>query len=332
MPTYIVVTFSQPIVNNGGFNMGEMALLQNMSASIASHEGVQEVTGPTMLFGDAVDYHTVTNDSDATTCSGILSAVGADNQSALITVKFSVDPYTTEAMNYAKDIRTNLHTNYDNSANVTGVYLGGATGGILDTRTMFEDQFNSILPIVALGVAIVLFVVLGSVILPVFAVVSVLMSIVWALVVTILVFQSTFSYGLLFITPLILFVPLLGIGMDYNIFILTPIREEAAKGQHLNDAIVHAIQQTGGIITAEAVILAGSLGTLILSSNMMLREMGFAFAFSILIDAIVVRTYVVPAVMSTFGKWSWYNPINRLRRIKTDDTTANNSVKTETEK
>ena len=55
---------------------------------------------------------------------------------------------------------------------------------------------------------------------------------------------------------------LLGLGMDYNIFILTRIREEAAKGQHQNDAIVHAIQQTGGIITAAAIILAGSLGHL----------------------------------------------------------------------
>ena len=222
-------------------------------------------------------------------------------------------------MNYAKEIRTNLHTNYDSTANVTGIYLGGTTGGILDTRMTFENQFNSILPIVALGVGIVLFFVLGSLILPVFAIVSVLMSIVWTLAVTVIVFQSAFSFGLLFITPLILFVLLLGLGMDYNIFILTRIREEAAKGQHLNDAIVHAIQQTGGIITAAAIILAGSLGHLMLSSNMMLKEMGFAFAFSILIDALVVRTYLVPAVMSTFGKWNWYNPIKRLQRIKDID-------------
>jgi RND superfamily putative drug exporter len=334
MPTYVVVTFSQPIVeNNGMFNIGEMTTLQDMSASIASHEGIQEVTSPTMPFGYAVDYHTITNDSDVATYSGMLSAIGADNQSALITVKFSVDPYSTDAMNHAKDIRNNLHTNYDNATNVTAVYLGGTTGGILDTKTMFEDQFNAILPIVAVGVAIVLFIVLGSLILPIFAVLSVLMSIVWTLAVTILVFNAAFNYGLLFITPLILFVLLLGIGMDYNIFILTRIREEAAKGQKLNDAIVHAIQQTGGIITAAAIILAGSLGALMLSSNMMLREMGFAFLFSILIDALVVRTYIVPAVMSTFGKWNWYNPIKRLQRIRDlDDTKPQNEANKSGEK
>jgi RND superfamily putative drug exporter len=320
MPTYVVATFSQPIVDdNGTFNMGEMATLQSLSASIAAHTGVQEVTGPTMPFGQPVNYQTITNDTDATTYSSMLSAIGADNQSALITVKFHDDPYSTAAMDYAKDIRANMHSEFDNASNVTGLYLGGTTGGILDTRFQFENQFNAILPVVALGVGIVLFIVLGSLILPLFAIVSVLMSIVWTLAVTILVFHSAFNYGLLFITPLILFVLLLGLGMDYNIFILTRIREEAAKGQNLKDAIVHAIQQTGGIITAAAIILAGSLGALMLSSNLMLREMGFAFAFSILIDALVVRTYLVPAVMATFGKWNWYNPIKRLRRIKEAD-------------
>ncbi|MGD6850799.1 MAG: MMPL family transporter [Candidatus Bathyarchaeia archaeon] len=329
MPTYVVVTFSQSLIDNGTFNMGELTTLQSMSSDIAGGDGIQEVTGPTMPYGQPVDYQSITNESDPSAYSSMTSAIGADNQSALITIKFSVDPYSTEAMNYAQDIRSSLHENYDNAANITGIYVGGTTGSVLDTRVTFENQFNQILPIVAVGVALVLFAVLGSLILPVFAVLSVLMSIVWTLAVTEIVFQTAFNYGLLFITPLILFVLLLGLGMDYNIFILTRIREEAAKGQHLNDAIVHAIQQTGGIITAAAVILAGSLGALMLSSNMMLREMGFAFAFSILIDALVVRTYLVPAVMSTFGKWNWYNPIKRLQRIKDLD---DNKAPAETEK
>jgi RND superfamily putative drug exporter len=126
---------------------------------------------------------------------------------------------------------------------------------------------------------------------------------------------------LLFIAPLFLFVTLLGLGMDYNIFILTRIREESSKGQKLNDAIVHAIEQTGGIITAAAIILAGSLGALMLSSDLLLKEIGFAFSVSILLDALLVRTYLVPAVMSVLGKWNWYNPF--ARKPKTETTTTN---------
>src|SRR5437899_11114279 len=104
--------------------------------------------------------------------------------------------------------------------------------------------------------------------------------------------------------------------MDYNVFILTRIREEATKGSPLNTAIVNAIEQTGGIITAAALILAGSLGALMLSSNLLLKQIGFAFSFSILIDALIVRTYLVPAVMSLVGRWNWYNPIPYLNRSK----------------
>ena len=99
-------------------------------------------------------------------------------------------------MDDAKDIRTNLHPNYDNAADVTGNYLGGTTGAILDERDSFEGQFNQILPLVALGVGIVLFFVLGSLILPVFAILSVLMSIVWTLAATILVFQVSLQLWL----------------------------------------------------------------------------------------------------------------------------------------
>jgi RND superfamily putative drug exporter len=320
-PSYVVVTFDQPIVQDGVFNHTEMAALQAISNQIANHSDIQEVTSPTMPYDAPINYQSINQTSDETTFNSIMSNIGSDNKSALITLRFSVDPYSTPAMNAAEDLRSSLHEDFDSVNGITGVYLGGTTGGILDTKDLFVDEFNIILPIVAVGVGVVLFFVLGSLFLPLFALVSVLMSIVWTLAVTAAVFQSAFNYGLLFMTPLILFVLLLGLGMDYNIFILTRIREEAAKGENLDNAIVHSIEQTGGIITAAAIILAGSLGALMLSSNLLLREMGFAFSFSILIDALVVRTYLVPAVMSMLGKWNWYNPIKRLQRIKTDNKT-----------
>jgi RND superfamily putative drug exporter len=329
LPSYVVLTFSEPLIySNGSFNHAELSVISEISSYLAYHEGIQEVAGPTMPYGKSVDYLTVTNASDPLNYSGILMAIGADNQSALITVKFNGDPYSTQVMDYAEDIRSTLHVNYDDTTYVTGVYVGGTTGSMLDVRESFSVEFNQILPIVSICVALVLFFVLGSLLLPIFALASVFMSIFWTLAVTILVFQSAFSYGLLFMTPLILLVLLLGLGMDYNIFILTRVREEAAKGQPLKDAIVNAIEQTGGIITAAAIILAGSLGALMLSSNIMLKEMGFAFAFSILIDALVVRTYLVPAVMAEFGKWNWYNPIKRLQRVKTDPADANTKADT----
>lgn len=318
-PTYVVVTFSHSLWSGTSFNQSEMKTLQDMSSYLSSNNDILNVTGPTMPFGSQVEYSSLNSSTpnDNRTISSILVNIGKDNKTALITVNFRIDPYSTPAINDAQTMRSYLHANFDNSPGVTGIYLGGAAGGILDTRNDVGGQFNAILPIVAIGVALVLLVVLGSLFLPIFAIISILMSIIWTLALTKIVFQTFFNYGLLFITPLFLFVTLLGLGMDYNIFILTRIREEASKGQKLNDAIVHAIEQTGGIITAAAIILAGSLGALFLSNDLLLKEIGFAFSFSILIDALVVRTYLVPAVMSTLGKWNWYNPIPFLKRSRT---------------
>ena len=315
-PTYVVVTFDQPLVSGHSFDSSEMGTLESIASYIASNPDVRNVTEPTRPYGTTVSYSdlNVSRAADARTFASVMQSIGKDNKTALVTINFGIDPYSTQAINDAQSIRQYLHSTYGNANGVTGIYEGGASGTILDTKNVFDSQFDSVVPIVAVGVALVLLVVIGSLFLPVFAVFSVLMSIVWTLGATKLVFQQYFNFQLLFITPFFLFVTLLGLGMDYNIFILTRIREEATKGKPLNEAIVSAIEQTGGIITAAAIILAGSLGALMLSSDLLLKQIGFAFAYSILIDAVVVRTYLVPAVMSIMGRWNWYSPIPFLNR------------------
>lgn len=316
-PTYVVATFQSPLVTGRAFNISEMAQVESISQALASYSDVRNVTSPTMPFGVPVAYASVnyTTPAGKQTFTSIMHEIGKDNSTVLVTLNFGIDPYSTQAITDAQSMKSMLHSDFAGRG-VTGLYLGGASGSILDTKTAFDSQFNSIVPIVAVGVALVLLVVLGSLFLPVFAVFSVLMSIVWTLATTKVLFQQLFNYQVLFITPFFLFVTLLGLGMDYNIFILTRVREDAAKGKHLNEALVTAIEQTGGVITAAAIILAGSLGSLMLSSDLLLRQIGFAFAFSILVDALVVRTYLVPAVMSVVGKWNWYSPVPYINRSK----------------
>ncbi|MDG6909444.1 MAG: MMPL family transporter [Nitrososphaerota archaeon] len=318
LPTYVVVTFAQPVVTGHAFNGGEMGTIAAMTATVASSRDVQNVTSPTSPYGQPVNYSSLDlgTAGGRQTFNAIMQSIGSDNKTVLITANYGIDPYSTAAISDAQALRQQIHASYDGAANVTGVFLGGASGSILDTKNFFDSQFGTIVPIVAVGVALVLLVVLGSLFLPVFAVVSVLMSIVWTLAATRLVFEQLYNYQMLFLIPFFLFVALLGLGMDYNVFILTRVREEATKGKRLDEAIVSAMEQTGGIITAAAVILAGSLGALMLSSDLLLKEIGFAFAYSILIDALIVRTYMVPAVMSVMGKWNWYNPIPYLKRSR----------------
>ena len=317
-PTYVVMTFSQPVVTGHTFNSSEMGAVQEVTDYLQESPDVRNVSSPTLVYGHQVDYNRINTSTSqgARTFAGVLQSIGRDNKTVLFTINFNIDPDSAKAISDAQAMRQTLHSVYGSAYGVTGVYVGGETGSILDTKNVFDSQFDTVVPIVAVGVALVLLVVLGSLFLPVFAVLSVLMSIIWTLAATELVFKQFYNFPLLFITPFFLFVTLLGLGMDYNIFILTRVREEATKGKHINDAIVGAIEQTGAVITAAAIILAGSLGALMISSDLLLRQLGFSFAYAILIDALVVRTYLVPAVMSKIGRWNWYSPFPFLNRSR----------------
>ena len=330
-PTYVVMTFSQPVVTNHAFNSSEMGAVRQVTSYLQESPDVRNVTSPTLVYGHPVDYDRInfSTSGGARTLAGVLQSVGKDNKTVLFTINFSIDPDSAKAISDAQSMRQTLHSQYGSSDGVTGIYVGGETGSVLDTKNVFDSQFDTVVPIVAVGVALVLLVVLGSLFLPVFAVLSVLMSIIWTLAATELLFKQFYNFPLLFITPFFLFVTLLGLGMDYNIFILTRVREEATKGKPLNDAIVGAIEQTGAVITAAAIILAGSLGALMISSDLLLRQLGFSFAYAILIDALVVRTYLVPAVMSKIGRWNWYSPIpflNRSRHLFEEETAASSTA------
>src|SRR2546425_10633012 len=167
------------------------------------------------------------------------------------------------------------------------------------------------------AIFLVLLVVLGSDPLAMTGILSIGLSITWAYAATLLFFNHVLQSGVLFIIPLVLFLLLYGIGMDYNIFILTGIREEAQRGKETHQAVVDAVDRTGGIITALALILAGALGSLLLSSNRLLQGFGFAIGLAVILVAMVIRTYLVPAIMSVLGPRAWWGP-NRLRKVRFD--------------
>jgi len=126
--------------------------------------------------------------------------------------------------------------------------------------------------------------------------------------------------------PMILFIILMGLGMDYDIFLVTRIREEVLKGKTDEDAIVTAVERTGGIITACGIIMAGAFASLMLSTMGLLQEFGFGLSFAIIIDAMLVRIYLVPAIMVLLKKWNWWAP-GRLQRVKRDEKKAKSKVK-----
>ncbi len=317
-PTQVLVQFPLPILVNGNLTAGAQASLEKLSQNITGLSNVKEVTGPTRPNGVPVN---ATNMAGLTPeeRQAVLGSIGNDNRTAMLTVLFADEPFTQNSLNTVTQIR-NLITsiqNSDSSLAQDTILVGGVSASTLDFANETVNQFNAIRILTVAAIFVVLLIVLGSYPLAITGILSIGLSIIWAYAATLLFFNNVLQSGVLFIIPLVLFLLLYGIGMDYNIFILTRIREEAQKGKETRQAVVDAVDRTGGIITALALILAGALGSLLLSSNRLLEGFGFAIALAVVLDAMVVRTYLVPAIMSLLGPRAWWGP-NRLRRVRFD--------------
>jgi RND superfamily putative drug exporter len=317
-PTQVLVQFPVPLLVNGNLTADAQANLENLSRNITKLSNVKEVTGPTRPNGVPVNATNMTSLTPEER-QAILGSIGKDNRTAMLTVLFADEPFTQNSLNTVTQIRnlvTRLQSSDPSLAQDT-ILVGGASASTLDFANETVNQFNTIRILTVAAIFVVLLVVLGSYPLAITGILSIGLSIIWAYAATLLFFNNVLQSGVLFIIPLVLFLLLYGIGMDYNIFILTRIREEAQKGKETSQAVVDAVDRTGGIITALALILAGALGSLLLSSNRLLEGFGFAIALAVVLDAMVVRTYLVPAIMSLLGPRAWWGP-NRLRRVRFD--------------
>lgn len=315
MPSTVVIVFDQPVLmQNGSYNIAALQTIEDVSAALVKNSVIHEVDGPTRPYGAPVDYTHIAalSSNDQSTIRGF---IGQDNRTVRLTFVFNAQPSSKEAVDSVQELRSTVNTTLQGKG-VQEAYVGGYTAQMYDIMLSMGHEFNQMEILVVIGIFIVLVIVLGSLILPAFALLSIMLSISWSFAATFLIFQSWLGVPILWLIPLILFIMLMGLGMDYNIFILTRVREEVHKGKSDEEAIVDAVDWTGGIITALAIIMGCAIGVLMLSSTKMLAEFGFAITFAILLDAMVVRTYIVPAAMKLLGKWNWYapGPLQRERK------------------
>jgi len=323
MPTQVAVVFDTPVYSDGNFSLDKLETVDDIAAVIAATDNVKQVTGPTNPKGDHIDYANLSEmapDVSASYQAMMLQLVGVDGRTVLFTVILEAGPMTPESLDTVAVLRDELAAlkAADGAISSSTIYVGGASAVIYDLKVDLDQQFRTMEIMVVIGIFIVLLIVLGAVILSAFAIVSIMLSITWAFAATVGIFSYGLGEPILWIIPLILFIMLMGIGMDYNVFILTRIREEKHKGKSDKDAVVEALDWTGGIITALAIIMGTAFSMMMISSTMMLKEIGFALAFAILLDAMVVRTYIVPAMMTVLGKWAWWapGPLQRERAEK----------------
>ena len=210
-------------------------------------------------------------------------------------------PDSPAAFGTIDNVRANVHA-------VPGAdaMVGGNTAVTLDIARAADHDRNLIIPIILVLVFVILGLLLRAIIAPIMLIATVALSFAAALGVSSLFFNHVFSYGNADNSfPLFVFVFLVALGIDYNIFLMTRVREEAGKHGPRRGALT-GLSATGGVITSAGAVLAGTFAALGTLPVTFLAELGFAVAFGVLLDTIVVRSVLVTALNLDLGRWVWW--------------------------
>lgn len=217
---------------------------------------------------------------------------------------------SNEAENVVVELRKELKT-ID-----SGALVGGVTATALDTNTTAQRDLVTIIPVVLGVILVILMLLLRSVLAPVLLVASVVLSYGAAMGVSAVVFNHVFGFpGADATVPLFGFVFLVALGVDYNIFLMSRVREESIK-HGTRPGILRGLGVTGGVITSAGVVLAATFAALGVIPIMFLVQLAFIVAFGVLLDTVLVRSLLVPALAYDLGHRIWWP--SKLGRAETD--------------
>jgi uncharacterized membrane protein YdfJ with MMPL/SSD domain len=204
----------------------------------------------------------------------------------------------------------------------------GPTAAFVDLESSLERHLPLVLVLVALATSLSVFLLTGSVVLPLKTLVMNALSVCATLGILVLVFQHGFLHGLFgnarsgtveIAQPVLLIAVLFGLSTDYGVFLLDRIREVRLSGQSNEKAIALGMERTGRITTTAALLLCVATGSLLTSNVLDMREISLGIAVGVLLDATVVRALLVPSLMRLLGELNWWRPAIRLRQSRECD-------------
>jgi putative drug exporter of the RND superfamily len=213
------------------------------------------------------------------------------------------------------------------------ILVGGFTAGSIDFSHVLSNKLPLFIGIVVVLSALLLFVIFRSVVIPIQAALMNLLSIGGALGVTVLVFQKGWLGGLIGVEkgpvepwiPVLMFAVVFGLSMDYEVFLVSRVREQWIRKRDASEAVADGIALTGRVITAAAAIMICVFLSFMFGNERVIREFGFGLAAAVLLDAVVVRCVMLPAVLELLGARTWWLPRwldARLPHINIEGTTA----------
>ena len=264
---------------------GSAAEVKSIADEARRLDGVAEVLPPQQLEGNAWAIEVVSSDA----------------------------PLADRSQDLVADLRS-----ADSSALVTGF-----TANFLDLQDSLAEHLPLVLLIVGLVTVVVLFLMTGSVVLPIKQLIMNLLGLSAVFGILVLIFQDGRFEGLLSYTsdgglestqPLLLFAVAFGLSTDYGVFLLSRIKEARDGGASDSESVAIGLERTGRIVTAAALLFCIAIGSFVTSEIIFIKQVGLGTALAVLIDATIIRALLVPSLMELLGKWNWWAPAP-LRRL-----------------
>lgn len=203
------------------------------------------------------------------------------------------------------------------------VLVGGATADFIDFQSSLKSHMPIALAIVIVATLVILFLMTGSVILPIKSLIMNFLNLSAVFGLLVLIFQDGRLEGFLNYSspgaieqtmPILLFAVAFGLSTDYAVFLLSRIKEARDAGASDSECVAIGLERTGRIVTAAALLFAVAMGAFATSQIIFIKENGVGTALAVLIDASIVRALLVPSLMELLGKWNWWAPAP-LRRL-----------------
>jgi RND superfamily putative drug exporter len=241
----------------------------------------------------------------------------------VLTVYPTTGPQEPETRELVDQVRSEVLVPFDQLSG-TETHLGGETAITNDFATFIAGKLPLFIGVVVLLSALLLLLAFRSVLVPIKAVLMNALSIAASFGVIVAIFQFGWGNELIGISdtapiaaflPVFVFAIVFGLSMDYEVFLMSRVHEEWERRGDASDAVVHGLASTGRVITAAAAIMIAVFGSFALGGDLIIKLFGVALATAIAIDAFVIRSLLVPAIMELLGERAWWLPAWLERRL-----------------
>lgn len=304
-PGFVLLTFAGPVYSNGQFNQYDIGVMNNVTSAMLHYSGIAHITTINYPFGNKVDPNNLVGSSFSvnTTLNQSLSFIGKNGETVMISYYTKSNSYVASGIHETAHLDTILKNVVPAG---TQYLVGGSAQGLVDSGSTIDTSTYMIIEILGIIIFAVLAYQLSSVFTPLRLLFNVVTSALMAITLFYLVFHYALNYPIIVFGPLFVFVTLFGVGLDYDIFLITRTRESVMKGKSDEDAISEALNENAGVILVLGFILAGVFGSLIFSPIGIISEIGFAVTVGVLIDTAISWLFLIPALMLVMKRYNWW--------------------------